>query len=126
MDFLYYPDPEWNIPIDDPETQVDWASVDLSPRACVARGIAWLQEKYPQAMLRLDVEALDIADCTMCVLGQLFGDYQDSTEYLVYGSDWLIAHGFTAAAVGTPNAWSAFEALSEQWRRQLSAPGVLS
>lgn len=38
----------------------------------VARGAAWLDQKYPQWFLSIDLSILDLSDCTQCVLGQIY------------------------------------------------------
>lgn len=48
----------------------------------VAAGAAFLDEREPGWVDRIDPRRLDIADCSRCVLGQLFGAY-------VNGLDWM-------------------------------------
>jgi hypothetical protein len=38
----------------------------------VARGAAWLDEKYPQWFDKIDLSTLDLSRCTQCVLGQVY------------------------------------------------------
>lgn len=38
----------------------------------VARGAAWLDEKYPQWFSKIDLSILDLGNCTQCVLGQVY------------------------------------------------------
>lgn len=38
----------------------------------VARGAAWLDEKYPGWFLKIDLGTLDLSRCTQCVLGQVY------------------------------------------------------
>lgn len=38
----------------------------------VARGAAWLDEKYPGWYSKIDLSVLDISDCYQCVLGQVY------------------------------------------------------
>lgn len=38
----------------------------------VARGAAWLDEKYPQWFDKIDLSTLDLSRCTECVLGQVY------------------------------------------------------
>lgn len=40
--------------------------------ARVARGAAWLDEKYPGWYSKIDLSVLDISDCYQCVLGQVY------------------------------------------------------
>lgn len=43
---------------------------DIADR--VARGAAWLDEKYPQWFDKIDLSILDLSNCTQCVLGQVY------------------------------------------------------
>lgn len=43
---------------------------DIAAR--VARGAAWLDEKYPQWYSKIDLSILDLGNCTQCVLGQVY------------------------------------------------------
>lgn len=38
----------------------------------VARGAAWLDEKYPAWFEGIDLSTLDLGNCTRCVLGQVY------------------------------------------------------
>lgn len=38
----------------------------------VARGAAWLDEKYPGWWAKIDLSTLDLSRCTQCVLGQVY------------------------------------------------------
>ena len=41
----------------------------------IKKGMKFLDEKVPGWEHRIDLDELDIANCTRCMLGQLFGDY---------------------------------------------------
>lgn len=43
---------------------------DIAAR--VARGAAWLDEKYPSWYSKIDLSILDLGNCTQCVLGQVY------------------------------------------------------
>lgn len=43
---------------------------DIADR--VARGAAWLDEKYPTWFEGIDLGTLDLGNCTRCVLGQVY------------------------------------------------------
>jgi hypothetical protein len=43
---------------------------DIADR--VARGAAWLDEKYPAWFEGMDLSTLDLGNCTRCVLGQVY------------------------------------------------------
>lgn len=46
----------------------------------VARGAALLDHEDPGWWQRIDVSGLDLASCQACVLGQLFGEFNDGVE----------------------------------------------
>jgi hypothetical protein len=56
----------------------------------VEAGAAWLDERRPGWWKRTDLDALDIDDCTRCVLAQEWGDYFKAPIAL----DDAIARGF--------------------------------
>lgn len=99
----------------------DWSLVDLSPKACVARGMAYLQANYIKGRVRINLRLLDIGYSTDCVLGQMFGHYEDSPECLNHSRAWMVAHGFLAGSPVTPNPLAWCEALNEEWRSALEA-----
>lgn len=44
----------------------------------VQAGVAYLDEHHPDWAYRLDLKALNLANCKACVLGQIFGHYEDA------------------------------------------------
>lgn len=56
----------------------------LSPY--VRNGIALLDEKMPGWWRKIDVEELDLSQCTACVLGQMFADDANLTREAGYES----------------------------------------
>jgi hypothetical protein len=89
----------------------------------VARGAELLDGKLPGWDDRVDLAALDLESCTMCVLGQLFAlaareRSPDSTGYytgLTALGIGALAYGFTAAEGET---WAE---LTAEWRRLITA-----
>lgn len=69
----------------------------LRPR--VERGAALLDSVEPYWFKLVEV-ALDLSDCKRCVLGQVFGDYDDGLDLLNISNDllpawrWAADHGF--------------------------------
>ena len=57
----------------------------MRPSQCVRRGVAWLSAIRPRWYREINLERLDLATCDDCVLGQLFGDYNDAEQ--IFGSD---------------------------------------
>lgn len=48
----------------------------------IEKGAALLNEKKPHWYDDIDLGSLELADDTACVLGQLFGAYEDGVKYL--------------------------------------------
>ena len=53
----------------------------------VQRGMALLDAKLPGWEEGIDLDKLDLWDCELCVLGQLFGDFVDGVLRLFRGND---------------------------------------
>ena len=53
---------------------------ELSER--IAAGIAILDEAVPGWKKEIDCETLDLSDCSMCVLGQVYGTYNEGLTVL--------------------------------------------
>lgn len=70
----------------------------------VQRGVALLDTKNPDWRKKIDPEILDLNECTLCILGQLYGHYIDGVNelYMVYVAEggcnnrtvWAAEHGF--------------------------------
>ena len=102
--------------------------------ANVARGAAWLDTEVPGWRDRIDTSTLDLADVSLCVLGQAFppspagqpdwwreevyGSWADRPGYTrtryVYPDLDLDAHGFRSYSVADD------EVLTELWRELLT------
>jgi hypothetical protein len=76
----------------------DWSLVDLSADARVARGLLYIQRAYPDALSKLDIDAIDITDGQYCVLGQIHGAYDDSPEANQWSPEMKQAHGILPMA----------------------------
>lgn len=48
---------------------------ELSIEERVAAGAAWLDKHRPGWADAINLDQLDLADCTVCVLGQVYGDF---------------------------------------------------
>lgn len=44
-------------------------------RPAVQKGVAWLDEKYPDWVTKIVGETLDLSSTDYCICGQMFGDY---------------------------------------------------
>lgn len=57
-----------------------------TPAERVATGVAFLNEVLPGWEKKIVLESLDINYCEECILGQLFGDFDDGRDQL--GLSW--------------------------------------
>jgi hypothetical protein len=116
-------------------------STQIDYEARVAKGIALLDEKFPDWAELIDVEILDVPDGERCVTAQLAqevnGDrdmgYQDGAAMLGlepdadYNQDSYTEHGFNAETNLAPNMpedynqYAAYDTLNAIWRREISA-----
>jgi hypothetical protein len=95
----------------------------------VAAGVAWLDEHVPDWLGRIDLNRLELAACTQCVLGQLFGDYNDAPsdasnrgellgfDRALAAADWdsLSGHELSGAVS------SEYRSLNAEWRRVIES-----
>lgn len=80
----------------------------------VTKGINLLDEQVPDWRTKIDPERLNLASCEVCVLGQIFGDYDTGLEQLnIDGYD----YGF--------NTYGSMAELTEAWRDALGENSVL-
>ncbi|UJQ86919.1 hypothetical protein SEA_TREAT_84 [Streptomyces phage Treat] len=80
----------------------------------VAKGIKVLDQQVPNWRQKIDVENLDLGSCSICVLGQVFGDYNDGIEKLnVDGYE----HGF--------NTTGSYAELKDAWVEALGKTNTL-
>lgn len=83
----------------------------------VALGAAWLDELWPGWVYQIDLRHLDVGSCLDCVLGQLFGDYNDAPES---ATSVAASHGFDRMDVATVNNES-YAALTAAWHNLIVA-----
>jgi hypothetical protein len=65
----------------------------------IANGIKWLDENHERWEDKINLDTLDLFDCSLCIIGQLFKDYNhlykihddDENEGFEFSKD----HGFT-------------------------------
>lgn len=82
--------------------------------AKVNAGIALLDREQPGWREKIDLDTLDLASCSVCVLGQVFGDYDDGIDALgVSGYD----YGF--------NTMGGMQELTAAWKEALGKNNVL-
>jgi hypothetical protein len=93
-------------------------STEANTATMVANGVAFLDKEYPGWEHEIDIDDLDIASSTRCILGQL---YRGNAEPYESGFDWAMdnldfegnhyVHGFA----GHP--FTTFEQLNHEWVR---------
>lgn len=71
----------------------------------VKRGIYWLDENHPGWASRINLDKLEMAACSQCVIGQAVGDYSDTIRAQhngynnIEGVVWAVDHGFESPNV---------------------------
>lgn len=96
----------------------------LDLRERVAKGVALLDGYDPGWRLAVDVEALDIPDEDLCILGQVFGNYFEGKDRLgingengsVYGFD---TYGFYFPGDVEDAVWVLGGIIKNEWLRHL-------
>lgn len=108
-------------------------SIDYAAR--VARGIALLDEMEPDWLDEIELDALNLASVSACVLGRVYGDYEAGLRTLGMDLDAdaePVAHGFTLTVdeydalrkeLGASPVYSArvFAPLTAAWQEAISA-----
>lgn len=84
--------------------------------AKVAAGMALLDQERPGWRQEIDLGTLDLGSCSVCVLGQIFGDYEDGLSELGIGDD-PYKYGF--------NALGGMSTLTQAWKDALGQNKVL-
>lgn len=109
--------------------------MDETVETRVARGAAWLDSVHPGWERRIDLASLDLASSCRCVIGQLFGDFDDFTFEVVLPAvnDLLISrafsseHGFSLPFdLRSPAAWRALDDAWTSLIKERFASGLLS
>lgn len=85
--------------------------------AKVAAGIKKLDASKPGWRDLIDVQTLDLESCSVCVLGQIFGDYHDGRDQLDISSAMAHEMGF--------NTENSFRELTEAWKEALGENNTL-
>lgn len=87
--------------------------VELDLELAVTDGIDRLDAFYPEWPNEIDIDTLDMANGSRCIIGQLFGDYLDgiTTLGLDFFSEDDITHGFNL-----PHNEDGGVRLASEWR----------
>jgi hypothetical protein len=80
----------------------------------VARGAAWLDEQRPGWVDEIDLHDLALASPCRCILGQIFGDFDDVK---MRGP---MARGFNAYKSDYDGEMREFGELEREWRRVIT------
>lgn len=81
----------------------------------VVAGAEWLDETRPGWEQEIDLSSLFMADCSMCVLGQVFGNYFTGLNHVNSDEDdisWSNKHGFL---LSDPTMGSDWDMLRDTW-----------
>jgi hypothetical protein len=88
-------------------------------RAAVWAGIGYLNVHRPGWRRKINLEKLDLADPTCCVLGEVYGDYSIGTNALGFQPGEAEKFGFyipnTAATAENPQR-AQYQRLTAEWR----------
>lgn len=88
---------------------------DSEVRDAVLAGLTVLQDKFGDGWEReINCDTLDMSEGAHCVLGQIYGDYDEGVEQMLdgdYDNDWTVDHGF--------NTNGDFQNLDEAWHAVL-------
>lgn len=94
-------------------------SLDL--QECIQCGVELLDACVPDWRSKINLQDLKMDDCKLCILGQLFKDYDEGLLQLVPDDDedsdqWSIEHGFQSDCyVG-----KTYADLDEAWKKVLT------
>jgi hypothetical protein len=83
--------------------------------ARVENGMQLLDRVYPGWEKKVNLETLDIMSCRHCILGQLYGDYDDGVRWV--GISKHSAHEFGFVEQG--EIW--FNDLTSMWAEKITA-----
>jgi hypothetical protein len=80
----------------------------------VLDGAAMLDEHHPGWAAKIDVDKLCLKDCSSCVLGQVYGDYEDGLQILGRGNQYDL--GFNMRNGEDEEGWAL---LQRHWEREI-------
>lgn len=83
----------------------------LTKRA--SRGAAWLDQEKPGWAKQIQTERLDISEASCCVIGQIFGDFND--WFPTHKHTFVLRHGFDC----THRKGKNFDKLTKAWRAEV-------
>lgn len=95
----------------------------------IARGMIKLEQEFGEDFhTKIDLDSLNMGNCTQCVLGQMGaadhdGDYATTLELLSWHTPEAIEHGFEAPDGHRDS--DGYGRLTNEWRRALAARSFL-
>lgn len=99
-----------------------WFKKKDSVEQRVTRGMHLLDKDRPGWHRRINLGSLNIARSDSCALGQTYGSYGAGMVDLRITTPEAIDHGFQVPRLTLPgNMRDEFDALTEEWRRQIEA-----
>jgi hypothetical protein len=93
------------------------SKMDDKIRERVRRGVALLNDVRPSWTKRLSVGRLELESCEVCVLGQLYGDYEHGLKHF----DKAVRRNPTAFGFTTRGGDEYWEKLNAIWREEIAA-----
>lgn len=100
--------------------------IDMSPEACVARGVEFLDSDRPGWRDAIDLDELAVEDSGRCILGQVYAEdsrqpYHDQVTRLngLGLSSWML--GFSGTPKTAPTPEECYELLNAEWKRVIHA-----
>jgi hypothetical protein len=91
------------------------------PYDAVARGVELLDEKVPGWRQKITLDKLAMSSCSRCVIGQIFGYFDDLA--LIGGTAWLQPgyFGFDLGLGDAPaESLATWDALTDAWREAIA------
>jgi len=79
----------------------------------VEAGVAFLNVVKPNWLKKIDVEKLDLIDKKVCMLGELYGNYDDGLSQLG------LKNGTSATNLGFYGSERGYKVLTEVWKRKI-------
>lgn len=96
--------------------------VELTIEQRVAAGAAWLDENRPGWLDRIFLNSLDVSDCALCVLGQVYGGWGNAPDGAKYDDDDTDDYLSPARERGFEQyVKEGYEALTAEWRRLIES-----
>lgn len=97
--------------------RTEWLNVDLSAPARVSRGTMYVQRFYAETCLSMRVDDINLGRSDLCVLGQIYGEYERAPEVMFGTRSFRESHGFVPLHFPGGNWAGDAQALNALWRQ---------